>query len=186
MKNKLVRNALIYGLIAGVGLTVIYGITVFSLQSRDSLIIGSILTFAVFIFLALYTYKRFYGRGFLHLWQALATTYLLIITASIIGFIFFVIFLSLKPAYIDQEYQRGLRTLERTKEQVIQEYGQEKFDELYEKSSQKPSPVDIAVTLLVWQLLLFGPGPGLILSMVMRRTEFQIREKTDNKNGDKK
>lgn len=169
-QSTLVRVSVRNGLIAG-GLSAVLLIVMFYMGQHPVMIAPyfdyRIFLFGVFIFFAAKEIRDNTPDGALYFVQAMASSYLVIFVATIIGSLGLFLFSSLEPRFVSSYIDGMTQYLKSFPEEDIKRIGKEVYD-----SNLQALPTTNSVKLMITyfgQGIMIGLFVGIILSAILRK-----------------
>nr|WP_295927224.1 DUF4199 domain-containing protein [uncultured Dyadobacter sp.] len=129
--------------------------------------------YAILIFSGLRYYRKNYGGGFLHLWEALTMGYVITCVAAIInGWLIYLFVSYVDPSVFSDYISNALEVLSQGRKTQTGYLSDKEFLALYEKvKANNPS---ILISNEISQRLLMAIIPILVISLILRKQDYSV------------
>jgi len=129
--------------------------------------------YAILIFSGLRYYRKNYGNGLLHLWEALTMGYVITCVAAIVnGWLIYLFVTYIDPSVFTDYITNALDVLTQGRKAQTAYLSDKEFLDLYEKvKSNKPS---ILISNEISQRLVMAIIPILVISLILRKQDYSV------------
>jgi hypothetical protein len=173
--NKpILKVALLFSAATGIAAFLFFlGLYFFGAQPLGN---GRILDLGIYVIMivgACIYYRRKYGNGLLHLWEALTMGYFIAGAAAIInGWLIYLFVTFVDPQIFADYITGGLKVLEEGRKTQTAFLSEKEFQDLYQ--SVKTSQPSVLISNEISQRLLAMIIPILVISLIMRKQDYGV------------
>lgn len=172
--KPLLKVSLVFGLITGI-LAFAFFLGLYALKIMP---LGNIRAFDMGVFIILISgacwyYRKTYGNGFLHLWEALTMGYVITCVAAILnGWLIYLFITHIDPSVFTDYITAGLELLTNNRKDQLSYLSESEFMKLYnEVRNNDPS---IVIKNEISQKLLLAIIPILIITLIFRKQDYGV------------
>lgn len=173
--NKpILKQSLLFGLATGIAAFLFFvGMYLVGAQPLGGVRSLDMGIYIILIFSGLRYYRKHYGNGLLHLWEALTMGYVITCVAAIInGWLIYLFVTYIDPSVFTDYISHALEVLTQGRKSQTGYLSDKEFLALYEKvKTNNPS---ILISNEISQRLLMAIIPILVISLILRKQDYSI------------